>query len=444
MKDTLLNMENTKKMDNENVPKIKKITLYSGIMIILFLFFLVIWMLFAQLESAAIAPGSVEVANGRRIIQHYEGGIIKSILVKDGDKVKKSQLLIVLEDTQAKATSDINQNEWLQLLGAEARINAELNGNTLPAFPKALKDSPDSNAKDIMRVQQNLLEANQLTFKNSIEIYNQRIEQLTQEINGKQAEVTANIEQLNYINKELTEVEILAQKKLVKQSRLLALKREAAGLTGQQGELNATIAELKQKIGETRLQIIELKQKQRKDLLDELRETQRKLGEVTERRKTSIDILERTEIHSPIEGTVMNLKIHTIGGVIKAGEPIMDIVPAHEALIIEAKLNPLDIDTVHHGLMAKVVLTGLSQRNTPKLLGKVIDVSADTLTDPMTNKTYYNVRVEVPAKELKKIGSIALTPGMPAEVMIITKKATPWEYLTKPIIKSFDHSFRED
>jgi HlyD family type I secretion membrane fusion protein len=225
---------------------------------------------------------------------------------------------------------------------------------------------------------------------------------------------------------------------------LLALKREAVGLVGKQGEIKANISELKQKIGETKLQIIALSEKQRKDLLDELHENQQKIGEMLERQKTSNDILARTEIRAPITGTVMNLKLHTVGGIIKPGEPIMDIVPAHEELVIEAKLSPLDIDVVHTGLYAKVVFSGLSQRNTPRLLGKVTHVSADAIVEQSTNKTFFVLDVEVPAKELKKLGGIALYPGMPAEVMIITKTATPWEYFTTPIFKSFDHAFREN
>lgn len=431
-------------MSTTNAPKIKNILFYSGIFIIIFLGCFVVWAIFAELDSAAVAPGSVVVASGKRVIQHFEGGIVKAILVKEGEKVKKSELLLVLENTQAKALAQINQNEYWQLVGAEARISSELHSKNTLTFPSELKNSNTPMANDIKRLQQELLVANLRTFNSSIDIYKQRIEQLNQEIAGKQAEVKANIEQLDYINKELKDVEVLATKKLVRMSRLLALKREAAGLTGKQGELIANIAELKQKIGETNLQIIALTEKQRKDLLDELRETQKKLGEVSERQKTSTDVLTRTEIRSPISGYVMNLKVHTVGGVIKTGEPIMDIVPLHDTLVIEARLNPLDIDVVHKGLKAKVVLTGLSQRNTPRLLGTVIRVSADALTDPATNRSYFSVDVEVPAKELKRLKQQTLYPGMPAEVMIITQTATPWDYFTTPILKSFDHAFREN
>lgn len=429
---------------NRNAPKINKPILFSGLFILLFLCSLVFWMFFAHLDTAAIAPGVVAVESGRRVIQHFEGGIIKQIAVKEGEVLQKNQLLLVLVDTQAKAASEINENEWLQLVGAKTRIKAELTKKNQLHFPAVLTQSKDPSAEEIMQVQHDLFATNERTFQNSIGIYKQRIEQLTEEIHGKQAEVTANGEQLQYINKELKEVEVLAAKKLVKQSRLLALKREAAGLTGKQGELLATIAALKQRIGETELQIIDLTEKHRKDLLDELRETQRKMEETEERMKASRDVLQRTEIRSPIAGVVMNMKVHTLGGVVKSGEPLMDIVPLHESLIIEAKLNPLDIDVVHVGLVAKVAFSGLSQRNTPKLLGKVTRVSADAITDPMTNKTHYDVKIEVPEQELKKIGSVKLMPGMPVEVMIITKKSTPWQYLTAPIIKSFDRSFRQD
>lgn len=429
---------------NANAPKIKNIIFYSVLSILLFLVSFVLWMVFAKLESAAIAPGSVIVASGRRVVQHFEGGIVKNLLVKDGDHVKKFELLIVLENTQAKAVSEITQKELWKLLGVQARISAELHKKKMINFPAELKNTSSSSAQETMQVQQALFEANQRTFENSIDIYQQRIEQLNDEIRAKQAQIKASIEQHAYIDQELKEVEALAQKKLVKLSRLLALKREAVGLLGKQGEINANISELKQKIGETKLQIIAMTEKQRKDLLDELHANQQKLGEMLERQKTSADVLARTEIRSPISGTVMNLKFHTVGGVIKSGEPIMDIVPAHETLLIEAKLSPLDIDVVHKGLNAQVVFSGLSQRNTPRLLGRVTHVSADAMYEQATNKTFYNVDVEVPANELKKLGLITLYPGMPAEIMIITKTATPWDYFTTPIIKSFDHAFREN
>ncbi|ETO92378.1 HlyD family type I secretion periplasmic adaptor subunit [Legionella oakridgensis] len=427
-----------------HAPNIKKIIFYSFLVIFIFFGGFLMWATLAPLESAAIAPGKVIVAGNRRVIQHWEGGIIKKLYVKDGSTIKESDLLIKLDDIQAKAAAQINQNDYWELLGVQARLYAEIDQEKSIQFPPVLLHTNDIKAQEIIKLQQAIFMSNQKNFNDTVNIYKQRIGQLQEQIRGKQAQLMANQEQFGYINQELKDVRILATKKLIKQSRLLALQREAANLAGKQGEAQSAIAELEQKIGETKLEIIAMTDKQRKELLAELRETQKKLNEAYERMKASSDTLIRTEIRSPITGTVINLKVHTVGGVIKPGEPIMDIVPTHEALIIEAKLNPLDIDVVQRGLPAKVTLSGLSRRNTPTLLGQVIHVSADVLLDSQTNKPYFDVQVEIPAQELKKLNQQILYPGMPAEVMIITKKATPWEYFTAPILKSFNRAFRED
>jgi HlyD family type I secretion membrane fusion protein len=430
-------------MKTANAPDVKKILLYSTIIMFVFIGGFLIWALFAPLETGAIAPGSVVVAGYRRTIQHLEGGIVKKLCVVDGSEVKKSEILLTLDNTQAQAGVQINQSELWELASIEARIHAELDNADKITFPLKVATEKSQVAINIISLQQALFITNQQTFNRSVAIYNDEIQQLKEEINGTNAQINSIKDQLGYIHKELTDVKILAAKKLIKQSRLLALQREEASLTGHLGELTAKIAELQQKIGEISLHIIDLTDKRRKELLGELRETQRKLNEITERQKANEDILARTEIRSPIDGTVFNLKVHTIGGVIRPGEAIMEIVPQHEILMIEARLSPMDIDVVHVGLVAKVIFTGLSQRNNPKLLGKVTQISADAFSDPQTNRSYYIVKVMIPGKELKKVNLQTLYPGMPAEVMIVAQKATPWEYLTTPIIRSFNRAFRE-
>lgn len=430
-------------MNTSAKPNIKYIVHYGVWVIFTGLLIFLLWAHVTTLESAAIAPGSVTVAGSRRVVQHLEGGIISAIFVQDGSHVNKNDLLAELDNTQAKAASQINQNGYWELVGTQSRIEAELYSKKL-TFPKELASSNLQELRAIMALQAKLLESNQQNFNSSIGIYEQRIEQLQQEIAGTKAVIIANQEQLGYIEKELKDATILAAKRLIKQSQLFALQREFANISGKQGELKAKVAELEQKIGETKLQMLSLRDKRHKELLDELHETQIKLNDVKQRQKASHDILARTNIRAPIAGTVVNLKIHTVGGVIRPGEAIMDIVPNHEALIIDAKLNPLDIDVVHPGLVAKVLFTGLSQRNTPRLMGKVIHVSADALPDPQTNKPYFEVKIKIPHSELKKLVHQSLYPGMPAEVMIITRKTSPWDYMTKPLYKSFDRAFRED
>lgn len=432
-------------MKPQQKPDIHHLLRYGIMIIVLFIGGFLLWAFFATLESAAIAPGNVIVAGNRRMVQHLEGGIVKEILVQDGSVVEKSALLIRLENTQAQAVSSINQNELWELTGAMARIKAELTHAETVTFPPAMLKANKLNVtQPIINLQHSLLIANRQNNDRSIAIFTQRKDQLRNEIQGTEAVVEANAAELVFIKKELDDATVLAEKRLIKQSRYYALRREFANVSGKTGELKAKIAELKQKIGETDLQILAFNDKRRKDLLDELNETNKKLYEIEQRSKASEDILARTEIRAPIAGTVVNLKVHTIGGVIRAGEEILDIVPDHEALIIAAKLNPLDIDAVHNGLPTKVVLTGLSQRNTPQLHGKVIFVSADALTDTATNKTYFLIKVQINPKEIKKLAHVRLYPGMPAEVMVITQKNTPWHYFTQPIMSSFDHAFREN
>ncbi len=431
-------------MTPRSSPDISHIMLYSLIVIVFFIGGFFLWMMLATLESAAIAPGSVIVAGNRRVIQHLEGGIIQKIYVRDGSHVKKNDLLIKLQDTMVKATFDINHNEFWTLHSKEARIHAELHQQENVTFPDVMVHSDAPEIKAMMKLQKLLFRANKQHFQSNMGVYKQRIEQLQQEIIGTEAIIQSNHEQRIFIEKELKDAKILVEKRLIKQSRFYALQREFSGITGKKGELAAKVAGLKQKIGETKLQMISMADKHRKELLDELYETEKKLHELKQRRITSGDVLIRTEIRAPIAGTIVNLKHHTVGGIIRAGDPIMDIVPEHEALIIEAKLNPLDIDAVFPGLMAKVVLTGLSQRNTPRLLGQVTHVSADVLIDPNTQHAYFQIKIEIPKDQLKKLNEQTLYPGMPAEVMIITNKTSPWLYFTKPIVKSFDRAFRED
>jgi HlyD family type I secretion membrane fusion protein len=425
-------------------PKIHHIVVYAMVVIVLFIGGFFAWTMFATLESAAIAPGSVIVAGNRRVIQHLEGGIVQKIYVRDGSHVKKNQLLIKLQDTMVKATYDINYHDFWTLSGKEARIQAELNQQQGVTFPAPMERSESPEIKAILNLQTHLFHANRQHFQSNMGVYQQRVQQLRQEIIGTEAIMQSNDEQRVFIEKELKDAKVLVEKRLIKQSRFYALQREFSGITGKKGELAAKIAGLKQKIGETELQMISIADKHRKELLDELYDTQKKLHELKQRRITSNDVLMRTEIRAPIAGTIVNLKFHTVGGIIRAGEPIMDLVPEHEALIIEAKLNPLDIDAVHPGLMAKVVLTGLSQRNTPRLLGKVTHVSADALINPNNQSAYFQIKIEISKEQLKKLNEQALYPGMPAEVMIITNKTSPWVYFTKPIVKSFDRAFRED
>lgn len=439
--------DNNKLDDNKmnNTPSIKKFLSFGITVIIIFFGGFLIWAFFAPLESAAIAPGKITVAGKRRTIQHLEGGIVEKIFVKDGTKVKKGQPLITLDNIEANAIYQLRRNEVFELSAIESRLIAEFkNTENIKFKPILIEHQENKKVKEIIVSQNSIFLENQKAFSENLKILNQRIQQLQQQIHGYESSEKAIDKQLKLIQEEIKSVAYLEAKKLIERYRLLALQREDAGLTGKKGELIAGIAALNEKIGETKLQISKIKTSHRREILMELRQTQQKLAEALQKEKAAEARLNRTTIRSPIEGTVVGMKVHTVGGVIRPGESVMDIVPSHEELIVEAEINPLDIDIVHRGLTAKVQLVSYSLRNTPMLIGKVSHVSADAFTDQKTSKSYYLAQVIIDQKELKKLKSgQTLYPGMPAQVMIVTAKQTPFQYFISPIRNSFNRAFRE-
>lgn len=420
-------------------------TRFFGLMIIVVFFGgFGIWSYFAPIESAAIAPGKITVAGNRRTIQHLEGGIVRKIYVKDGSRVKKGQSLIKLDDTQAAIALQLSRSEVHELMAIAARLIAERNEDPEIVFPeRLLKQKKDERLRRIMEAQQLIFSANKKTFEGNVIILKQRVIQLREQIKGIEAQLKSNTEQHRLILEEVQSVAELERKKLIEKPRLLELKREAAKLQGLRGENISEISVLKQKIGETQAQILTLVSNRRKEVLTELREITQKLNEELEKERAAADVLDRTDIRAPKTGTVVGLKIHTVGGVIKPGDAIMDIVPSADALVVEARVSPLDIDVVHQGLKARVQLTALKQRSTPALLGEVTRVSADIFTDQQSGESYYTARITIDPTEMEKLRGQLLYPGMPAQVMIITEKRTPLQYFIQPIKDSFNRAFRE-
>ncbi|WED41809.1 HlyD family type I secretion periplasmic adaptor subunit [Legionella cardiaca] len=414
---------------------------------ILFLFIggFFLWSILFPLDSAAVAEGKFIVEYEHKTIQHMEGGIIDKIYISEGSVVQKNTPLIKLDDTQAKASLQLLQGQVWESLAAEARIFAELNNKSEVVFPnELLKMANDPKAKKIITGQENLFIANVNSYEGQNQVLQQRIDELNQEITSIKAQVDSETEQLKLINEEITAVAYLEARKLVDRPRLLALKREAARLNGNRGEHLGQIAKAHQSIGETKSQIYTLTETRRKELLQELRETQQKLADLLEKLKSAEDILKRTLILAPQAGTVIGLKKHTIGGVITPGQDILDIIPSGDKLIIEAEINPIDINIVKPGLIAKIHLTAYKQRNTPTLEGTVTNISADIFEDQVTKKEFYKARISLNSQELANYPHIHLYPGMPVQVMIITEKRTAFDYLITPLTESFRNAFHEE
>jgi HlyD family type I secretion membrane fusion protein len=420
--------------------------LLSALLIILFFFAgLGTWAALAPLESAALAPAKVTVAGNRRTVQHLEGGIVSKIRVKEGARVEPGELLLMLDETQARATLEQLRGRRYNLLAREARLLAERAGSTAEIrFPDVLVElSHEERVANAVAGERAIYRARIDYVAGRERILNQRVLQLREEIQGLRAQVDAETIQLELIRDEKAAIQTLFDQGQIDKPRLLASKRAEAGLVGSRGEHRALISQAEQRIGESELEIIDLQNRLFNEVVADLKETQAELTDLSQRLKAAEDLLARTEIRAPVGGTVVALQVHTVGGVITPGQKILDIVPEEDRLELEARVDPTDIDVVHAGLSAQVVLTAYEQRTTPTLAGTVSRVSADSFSDENSGHTYFLARVTVEPAELERAKGIDLYPGMPADVMIRTGSQTALDYLLRPLLQSLNRAFRE-
>ena len=439
-----------RKMDNhEEIIEIKSITSRSvrfGVIVMLAVFlFFGVWGGFAPLESAAVATGSVVLDSSRKTIQHLEGGIIIEMLVKDGDEVFAGQPLLKLNSTTASARQDLLMGQWHYALATEARLAAERDEQPEIEFGEILlaeKDNPE--VIKTIDTQKRLFDTRKKSLSGQVEILEQRVAQLNNQIDGLEAQKKATITQQELIAEEVETVEKLVAKGQGLKPRLLELKRRQAELQGKEGEYIAEIAKVREAIGENKLQSLNIKNEALKNTVDELKETQQKVADLSEQMNASVDVLSRTIITAPQSGIVTGMKYHTVGGVITPGAAIMDIVPEDDDLVVEAQVSPSDIDVVREGMTAKVMLSAYRSRFVPRLNGEVIRISADKFTDENSGASYYIARIRIDEKEIEELGeNVELYPGMPAEVFIVTGSSTLLDYLISPITDSFRRAFRE-
>jgi HlyD family type I secretion membrane fusion protein len=403
------------------------------------------WAANAPLSSAVIAPGIVSPEGRRQMVQHLEGGIIREIRVKDGDRINKGDVLLVLGDVDARAEVGALTSRLHTLAATEARLTAEAEEHADIRFDHpSLSDRTDPDVRTVISHQTKLFETRRASLKSQRSILEQRQSQLRQQIAGTQKQVDATRAQIAFIREEIDTVEGLIEKGLERKPRLLALQRSEAGLVGDEGALVANIARYREEMGETHLRLVGLDLNHIEDVAKDLALVQEQRIEVEKQIKAGIDRLSRTEIVAPVAGTILDLRFHSLNGVIRPGEPILDIVPAEDDLLIEARISPKDIDDVHRGLPAYLIFPSYAQRNLLRISGTVDQVSADVLVDERAGEPYFLARVRVDRDELvERSPEIELTPGLPAEVYIATAERTALEYLAQPVMQSFERAFRE-
>ena len=412
---------------------------------IMVLFFGVLggWAALAPLASSVQASGTLAVTGENKIVQHLDGGIVREILVKNGDKVTEGQVLLRLDDVQARASVDLIRSQYLSLLALQARLQAERDEAPSIVFPQELLTAADQvGAKEMMSGQVSVFEQRKHTLEGQVSVLQQRIKQLKQQIGGASMQQQAQDQQLALIEDELRSAMQLYEKGYVPKTRILELQRAAAQLSGQSGEYKSNQAGTQQAIGEAQLQILQLQKERDSEVSQDLSDTQDKIYAMAERLHSAEDVLKRTIITAPVAGTVLNLTANTVGGVIGSGGRILEIVPGDVPLVIVAAVRPEDIADLKPGLTAEIRLTAYNQRSTGILHGTVTDVSADRIMTQADPRGHFEIKVAI-NDDLSKLPGIDIVPGMPAIVSIPVKERTVLEYIIGPLTDYFASGMRE-
>ena len=402
------------------------------------------WMTLVPLSGAVVVPGNLVVQSNVKTIQHPTGGVVAQIPVHNGMRVNAGDLLLRLDSTQAQASLQVVSKQLDEVRAKSARLVAERDGLPRPAIPPEMSSRlDDNNVKTLLASEASLFRARVTARESQKELLKSKVSQLGEEIVGLEAQVASKAKQLELITGELTGVQELFDKRLVPIARLTALQRESARIEGERGQLISTIAETKTKVDEAKLQMVRLDQDVRTEVVKDLGEAQGKEAELSERSIAARDMLERIEMRAPTSGVIHQLNAHTIGGVIRAGDAVMEVVPDSDDLQIEARLQPNDIDQVRKGQQAFVRFSAFNQRVTPQLIGQVSYVSPDTTRDQQTGTSYFTVRIMLPEEERRRLAGLQLVSGMPAEVFMQTGSRTMLSYLFKPILDQFQRAFVE-
>lgn len=403
------------------------------------------WALVTELSGAVVAPGAVVVDSYVKKVQHPTGGVVGEILAQDGDRVRTGDVVIRLDETVARANLALVLKSLDELAVRQGRLEAERDGLKEISFSIALRNRlGETDIADLRRSENRLFESRREARDGQKAQLKERISQLQEQIDGLDLQAAAKADEIQLIQSELTGVEQLWRKNLVPITRVTALKREETRLRGERGQLISNIAQAKGRISETALQILQIDQDLRSEVSKELREVQAKVAELVERRVAAEDQLKRIDIRAPQDGFVHQSIVHTVGGVINAGEPLMMIVPEADELSIEIKVSPQDIDQLQPGLDTVLRLSAFNQRTTPELKGRVSLIAADLVTDQRSGVQYYPVRVAFADGERDRLGALKLVPGMPVEGFIQTGYRTVFSYLTKPIADNMAKAFREE
>ncbi|MFD2113219.1 HlyD family type I secretion periplasmic adaptor subunit [Thiorhodococcus fuscus] len=404
-----------------------------------------VWSVLAPIDSAAVAPGVLAAESARKTIRHLDGGVVSEILVREGDRVAKGDVLVRLDDTEASAQLEIVRGQYLSARAQEARLLAERDDLPEITFPDELiKAEGDSRIREALTGERRVFVARKSALLGEQEVLLQRTDQLQEQIRGLESLVSTKTKRIQLYQEEIEGLKKLFSKGLGDKSRLREYERLSAEIEGERGQHQADIAGARMRIGETNIQIAQLKRKFTSDVVTELRDVETKISDLRERMRALGQTLERTVIRAPVAGAVVASSVHTVGGVLRPGDHVLDIVPEDDSVIVEAKVQPTDVDRVSPGLEADLRLSAFNARTTPVVQGRVLTVSADSLVDEATRRPYYLARIKVTSEGMAKLKGRVLQPGMPVEAMIKTGERTFFEYLSRPVTDRLAQAFKEE
>lgn len=403
------------------------------------------WAALAPLDEGVPAPGVVAVESQRKRIDHLNGGIVEKILVRDGQRVREGDELLVLNETQGRAALNATLSQWRSALATEARLKAEQAGAAAVAFPPALAAAEgEPEVAAAMRAQAELFRSRRAALEGELRILRESMRGLQAQLASLDQLKAGRAKQIALFNEQLASYRSLSRQGFVSRNQLLEVERQLAEVQSKESEDLANIAGINARLAEFRMRGAQREIEYRREVETQLAEVQKEVATLGERLAALRDTHERLVIRAPVSGTVVDLAFHTEGGVIKPGDRILDIVPGGDNLIVEARVPPQYVDRVHAGLPADVHFDAyMSRAERPVISGTVAVVSADALLDERSGAQYYAMRVTVPAAELEKLGGLALQPGMQGTVMVKTGERSLLVYLARPLLRRFDTALTE-
>jgi HlyD family secretion protein len=404
------------------------------------------WAAMTTISGAVIAPGRIEVEQNRQVVQHPDGGVVAAIEVEEGERVEAGDVLLRLEETALASELAITENRLFEIVARRDRLVAERDGRTEISFDPLLQKAADEDDKvaELMEGQARLLKARTASVRQEIDQLKKRRGQIRSQIEGIRAQREALSRQRELIGRELEDQQSLLDRGLAQATRVLSLRREAASLGGRLGELVASEAQARGRITEIEIEILKLGARRREEAISTLRDLRSRESELREQRRALLERMARLDLRAPVDGVVYGLTVFAKRAVVQAAEPLLYIVPQDRPLVIKARVDPVDVDSVFDGQEVVLRFPALDQRRTPELVGRVTRISADAFQDEATRQSFYRAEIVLSEGEQAKLPDGAtLIPGMPVDAFIRTDDRTPLGYLVKPLSDYFTKALRE-